>query len=433
MPEIYNNNGEEIRHTDDMQNIITTVPSWILRWGITLFFIILVLIVGLSALIRYPDIVKAQLTVESPSSPKPVVSKISGKIVKLLVHQHDRIKAGQLLAYLESTADHDKVLAMLGNLKELQKEVAANKTIDNVLFIQGNNGQFGELKSSCQAFFQEYLSYKSSVINGFNLKKEAYLLNDLIDIAQQEQQLNIQKSIEQKDLDLATDEYQEHKKLSEQNVETPAEFRQQENKYLAKKSPLIQTEKALLTTKNNYSAKQKEILELRNQMIYERSKFAQALNSLISKAEDWKSKYVLIASQDGTLVYSGTIQEGQVLVPNQEVFYVNQGNDAFFGEMPISQNSIGKVKAGQRVLIKLKRYPYEEYGMLTGRIKYITDVPYKDSLFVSKVDFELQSRSDMKKPVHLKQGMIADADIITQDASILQRISRNFTKEINNK
>jgi multidrug efflux pump subunit AcrA (membrane-fusion protein) len=433
MPEIYINNGQEIRHTDDMQDIITTVPSWILRWGITLFFIILVLIVGLSALIRYPDIVKAQLTIESPNSPKPVVSKISGKIVKLLVPEHDRVKAGQLLAYLESTADHDKVLALLGNLKELQKQVAANKTMDNVLFIQANNGQFGELQSSYQAFFQEYLSYKSSVTNGFNLKKEAYLRKDLIDIEQQEQQLNIQKSIEQKDLDLATDEYRMHKKLSEQKVETLAEFRQQESKYLAKKSPLIQTETALITTNNNYSAKQKEILELQNLMVEERSKFAQALNSLISEAEDWKSKYVLTASQAGKLAYSGIIQESQVLVPNQEVFYVDPGNDAFFGEMPISQNSIGKVKAGQKVLIKLKSYPYEEYGMLTGRIKYIADLPYKDSVFVSKVDFEIKSRSDMKKPVHLKQGMIADADIITQDATLLQRISRNFIKVINNK
>ena len=77
------------RHTDDMQDIITTVPSWILRWGITLFFALLILIIALSALIRYPDIVKASLKIDSPNSPKPVVTKVSGKLVKLLVKENE--------------------------------------------------------------------------------------------------------------------------------------------------------------------------------------------------------------------------------------------------------------------------------------------------------------------------------------------------------
>jgi hypothetical protein len=60
-------------------------------------------------------------------------------------------------------------------------------------------------------------------------------------------------------------------------------------------------------------------------------------------------------------------------------------------------------------------------------------VPYKDSVYVSKVDFKISNTSDLKRPIHLKQGMLADAEIITQDATILQRISRSFFKIIGNK
>src|SRR5580704_18042572 len=102
MPDIYSYINEHPLHSDDMQDIITTVPSWLLRWGITLFFGILVLIIGLSALIRYPDIIKAQLKIDSPNSPKPVVSKISRKLVKLLVTENETVTIGQPLAYLES-------------------------------------------------------------------------------------------------------------------------------------------------------------------------------------------------------------------------------------------------------------------------------------------------------------------------------------------
>jgi multidrug efflux pump subunit AcrA (membrane-fusion protein) len=433
MPATYINDNEQVRHTDDMQDIITAVPSWILRWGITLFFCLLVLMIGLSAFIRYPDVVNATLKVDSPNSPKPVVAKVSGKLVKLLVQENETVKAGQSLAYIESTANHDEVIAIIAGLKDLQKQLQQNKPVGNSFFSVADNSQLGELQASYQAFFQEYLQYRSSTADGFYIKKRAYLQKDLSDLTKQTAQLNAEKEIQQKDFGLAGDEYKMHQKLAAEKVETNAELRQEESKYLAKKSPLVQTEASLVAASTNYSAKQKEILELDNQLIEEKGKFSQALNSLVSQAEDWESKYVLTASQAGKLTYAGIVQQNQVLAANQEVFYINPGNEQFFGEMAISQNNMGKVKAGQQVLVKLRSYPFEEYGMIRGKIKYISDVPYRDSVFISRVDFKKTKSSDMRKPIHLKQGMMADAEIVTQDATVLQRISRSLFKVFNDK
>lgn len=431
MPTTYVNNNDQVRHTDDMQDIITTVPSWILRWGITLFFGILVLMVSLSALIRYPDIVNAQLKIESPNSPKPVVSKVSGKLIKLLVKENANVVAGQALAYMESTGDHDKIRTLVAGLKELQTQVLQSKPVSPLLFSESDNIQLGELQSAYQTFYQEYLNYKSAINDGFYLKKKTFLQNDLMALTKQAQQLNQQKQIQQRSFVIADDDYQMHKKLEKEKVETPAELRQQESKYLTQKEPLVQTESALITANNNYAGKQKEILELENQIREEKAKFLQALNSLISQAEDWKNKYILTAAQSGKLSYAGIIQENQVLSIGQEVFNINPGNEAFFGQMSIPQDNMGKIKEGQEVLVKLKSYPFEEYGMIRGRISYIADVPYKDSIFVSRVDFKVKSISDMKKPIHLKQGMTANAEIITQDATMLQRLGRSVTKLIN--
>ncbi len=301
------------------------------------------------------------------------------------------------------------------------------------MFNEADNIQFGELQSAYQTFFQEYLAYKSSVNDGFLVKKKSYLQKDLSFLAKQQQQLNAEKTIQQRDFDLSAQEYAMHKKLEQEKVETPAELRQEESKYLAKKSTLVQTESAIITGDNNYAAKQSEISELDNQVQEEKAKFLQALNSLISMAEDWKSKYILSASQVGKLSFAGIVQENQVLTPGQEVFYVNPGNEQFFGEMAIVQGNMGKVKVGQQVLVKLKSYPFEEYGMIRGRIVYIDEVPFKDSVFMSKVNFTIKNSSDLKKPIHLKQGMMADAEIVTQDATILQRLGWSFFKIVNNK
>jgi HlyD family secretion protein len=419
----------EHQHSEEIYDIITVPPVWIVRWGITLFFLIMVIILSLSAFIKYPDIVKTQLKINSPDSPKPVVAKVSGKLVKLCVSDNKPVRKGQILAYIESTGDHDKILQLLIILKRLQGHFGKGLPIDERLSKTNYDG-LGELQTSYQAFFQAYLTYVSSVKNGLYLKQKRYLENDLLNLNKQEVQLKVQKNIQKRDFDIAEDDYAMHKRLFDQRVETTTEFRQAESKYISKKTPLIQTDAALITASGNYSTKQKEILELDNQINEGQDKFSQALNSLISQIEDWKSKFVLISTQDGKLTYAGIIQENQNLVPNEDVFYISPGNESFFGEMAIPQNSMGKVIEGQEVLIKLRSYPYEEYGMLRGKIKYIAEVPYKDSVFLSKVVFGIKNSSDMKKPIHLKIGMMADAEIVTQDATILERLSRNLVKII---
>lgn len=416
------------KHTEEMQDIISAPPAWLVRWGIVLFFAIMVLIISLSVFIRYPEIVKAPLKVNSSDSPKPVVSKISGKLVKLLVNEDDEVVVDQSLAYIESTANHGKVLNLLANLKEMQFQLLENNSINNIVFNQADNIEYGELQAAYQAFFQEYLSYKSAIDDGFYLQKRSYLQKDLISLSQQQEQLNATKLLQQRDFELAEAEYEMHKKLVEARVETQAEFRQAESTYLSKKYPLVQTETSLITANTNYLGKQKEILELDNQIVEAKSKFIQALNSLISQAEDWKSKYILSASQAGVLTYVGIVQENQVLTAGQEVFYVNPGSEEFFGEMAIPQRNMGKVREGQRVLVKLKSYPYEEYGILNGTISYINEVPYRDSVFISRVYFNNIKLSNFKKEVKLKNGMTADAEIITEDASLFSRVTMNITK-----
>jgi hypothetical protein len=102
--------------------------------------------------------------------------------------------------------------------------------------------------------------------------------------------------------------------------------------------------------------------------------------------------------------------------------------NVFYGEMSVPQNKLGKVKEGQEVLIKLKRYPFETYCMIVGRIKYIDPIPQQDSIFISRVDFNTGS-SSLTKEIQFKKGMMADAEIIIQNVSIMKRFSRSIFKK----
>jgi multidrug resistance efflux pump len=158
-------------------------------------------------------------------------------------------------------------------------------------------------------------------------------------------------------------------------------------------------------------------------------RFTQALNTLADEIGNWKSKYVLSASQSGTIVFATIIQKNQILNSGQEVFYiVPKGRTHFWGEIYITQDNIAKIRLGQQVLIKLQGYPFEEYGMLKGKIGWISNFPDRENMFLSKVSINDNSFSGLKKMVKVETGMNASAEIITEDTSLLARIFKSITK-----
>ena len=53
---------EIIIRTEEVNEILTSTPNWIFRWGISVIFILIIIGVTLSYFIRYPDILTADIT-----------------------------------------------------------------------------------------------------------------------------------------------------------------------------------------------------------------------------------------------------------------------------------------------------------------------------------------------------------------------------------
>lgn len=415
------------RNSEEVNEIITAVPSWILRWGITLVFSILLAIILGSAFIRYPDIVKAPLKINSINAPKTIIAHQQGKLIKILVSDNQMVSTNQSLAYIESTAKHEDVIKLRGYLASLSQKIGKTD-LDIQQLPQGLN--LGELQTTYQNFYQEFLRFSGTQSGGFYLSQKSYLQKDLDEISKLQKQILKQKQIQQQEFANIEEEYGNYKKLKSKNVISNSEFKQQENKYLSAKYPLEQTATALINNNASYLAKQKELATLENTIREEQSKFVQALNSMITETESWIRNYIISATTNGRVSYVGILQENQNVAVNQELFMINPGNANFFGEVQIPQYNMGKVGMGQRVLVKLRSYPFEEYGAINGKISYLTDVALKDSVFFAKIDFEKTSKNSIN-PIILKQGMMADAEIITKESSLLQRFVRSITKLFN--
>jgi multidrug resistance efflux pump len=218
------------------------------------------------------------------------------------------------------------------------------------------------------------------------------------------------------------------KSCIKKGVVSISEYKQQENKYLAGKYPLQQSATALLNNKSSYSAKEKEILELEHTIQEERVKFVQSLSNMVTETDGWINQYILRAPVSGKVSYAGIVQKNQTVNAGQELFMINPANTDFFGEVYIPQYNMGKIRTGQPTLVKMKSFPFEQYGLIRGKVNYISDVAFKDSVFIAKIGFDRFENKDPEHRIVLKNGMQADAEIITEESSLLQRFIRNLTK-----
>ncbi|PZU24860.1 MAG: HlyD family secretion protein, partial [Chryseobacterium sp.] len=108
--------------SESVQDILTQPPHWMIRWGNTIFLIILIMILMMSYIIKYPEFVPAPIVVTSQNPPEKIEARSSSKIEKIFIRDHQKVKTGDILMVLQSAANYEDIL----KLKKIVDTIASN-------------------------------------------------------------------------------------------------------------------------------------------------------------------------------------------------------------------------------------------------------------------------------------------------------------------
>ncbi len=123
----------------EVQEIIGTVPSWIVRWGITAVGLVVVLLLILSNYIKYPQKESFITTIYTSNPPQILSSKFGGQILTLL-KDGTEVKAGNEIVVLQSSENYDDII-------ELERILAAIKNRPESSSVSlPDNLQIGEMR-----------------------------------------------------------------------------------------------------------------------------------------------------------------------------------------------------------------------------------------------------------------------------------------------
>ena len=93
------NRHEEIElRSEEVQEILGRIPHWIIRWGITVIFLTMAVILAGSWFFQYPDIIESSLVVTTTHPPASIVARTNGKLDRLFVEDQQQVKQGDVLA-----------------------------------------------------------------------------------------------------------------------------------------------------------------------------------------------------------------------------------------------------------------------------------------------------------------------------------------------
>lgn len=213
--------------SESVQDILTQPPHWMIRWGNTIIFIILLLILAMSYVIKYPEFVPASIIVTSQNPPEKLEARTNSKIEKIFIKNHQEVKKDQILMVMQSTANYKDVL----ELKKLVDSITPNQ-LPSFPIHKASAFKLGELQGDynnfAKAFQDEELFTRLQPYAPENLATN----QSISEYRRRITTLKQQKSLELAKYELTKKNYQRSQELFNQGVIAAVELENEKIKYL---------------------------------------------------------------------------------------------------------------------------------------------------------------------------------------------------------
>ena len=411
--------------SEEVHEILTRVPHWMIRWGNVLVLTLIVLLLVGSWLIKYPDIIKAEIVVTTATPPEKLVTRNSGKIEKIFLVDQSTVTKGTAICVIENSANYNDVFMLKNIIDTIHLEQF------EFPFHILKTSQLGDVEDSYAVFQKEYVNEQ------LNKKLQPYKVESTaqsLETIQLKERLNLlisQKEINVGELELQKKELDRYEILFSKGIISAQDLEKQRLQYLqAQKNykNLLSSISQLKSSLNElHRSKQSTIInEDKENVILERN-VLQSFFQLKKAVKDWELNYVLRSSISGKLSYLQIWKENQTVSVGENIFSIIpiSSNDYIGKVKALAQNS-GKLKIGQEVTIRLANYPDREYGVLKGKVKSISLTPDKEGNLLLDISLPNGLKTSYDKKLLFQQEMSGSAEIVTEDLCLLERILYQF-------
>lgn len=426
---------EAVQRSEEVQTIIDRMPTRGAAYVIGLTTLLVLIILLLGFIIKYPDTVDGQISITAHLAPVRLVAKTSGKL-HLLHDNKASVSEGQVIAYIDNEANYKDILL----IDSLLKKYVNDENLEDFPFVSGL--LLGEVSSAFNSFIIAHSQYYRMVHSDIyktmcnSLRQQIAIHTDIInnldkELALKEKKLRIEKELLEKDSTLTR-----VKAISEQ------EYNRQQGAYYDLQSAYKELQSSRLSymaqIKRNEQQIQQYLLEEQESLDKLNEELTVSRSQLVNIIHAWKKQYLQVSPIDGQMEYLGFWRENYFVQNGQELFSILPNQNEIVGEVIVPSYGIGKVKIGQTANVKVNNYPYMEYGLIKGKVSSISRLSNKvkqssasgsineGNVYRVLITFPDGLRTNFDKTLDLDFESQGTAEIITKPKRLIERLFDNL-------
>ncbi|HEA21078.1 hypothetical protein LCGC14_1289190 [marine sediment metagenome] len=341
----------------DSNTFLGRPPGWLTRIGITMVAGILLIILLASFIISYSDVLEAEIEIMPINSSVVLKASRSGQISEFFVNPGDSVVSGDIIAKLNTVAHYVDILAI--------KEAVTKQTLPEELGF-GKPISIGFLQEAYSEYIKAF--YGIRTIEKFYDDDIKNLLNNKIRDTEDRAFSDVYHKLQTAKINnaLITQNHSRMEILYNKGVISKSELEKSQlelNKSLQEINQLSSD-----YSRDSYTTNEK----------FEGHLAALEITSMkvLSEISIWEERNFFISPVNGRVFYLDVWSPFQSVEEDEELFGISPNNKShLMGIIKIPVHNSGKVRIGQKVIIKLHSFPYEEWGTLEGILTEISTTP----------------------------------------------------------
>ena len=412
--------------SEEVQDIIDRMPTGWCWWVFGIVTILIITMFTLSIVIHYPETVDGEVSITATTAPVRLVASATGRLHPLL-QPGANVRQGEVLAYVEGGVNYQDYLML--------KQYLQNE--DSINAVPPSSLALGELSNAYNAYVVS-LEHWLRLSHSQRYATVRKSLKAQIEADQRvARQLALSKRYREKVCENLSHEMSRDTMLSRDKLVSLSEMEVNANNYYAQVDAAINVQANQFTKQAEIRRTQTEIarsLQEEEEIIEESYSDMQAKRSvLMGELRLWEEKYLLIAPMPGKLDYLGFWHNNSMVAAGTEILSILPPQNQVVGEAHISSSGAGKVKIGQEVNVKLRDFPYDEYGLIKGRVISMSKLTNKIQAenhvvesYLVQIEFPGGLVTNFDKHLPLNFESKGTAEIITQPKRLIQRLFDNL-------
>lgn len=416
----------------DLEVLIGHPPGWTMRWGMTALLLLVLLLLGISWFVRYPDVVQAPAVLTTQNPPIRLVAGESARLSELKIKNGQQVQAGDLLAVLDNPARTEDVLKLEFFLKKMDD----NDRADLHAVTLPEQLRLGSLEESYTRFALGFRDLQYFLKQDINYLKISNLRKQIAELLKLNESLARQEKLLQEEAAYARKNTERDSILFSRNSLSRLEFEQSQLAYLQKRRELEAFRSNAAQNSLRIHQMESQILDLQQLQSDNKSermlRFRSNLQQLQADIGTWKQTWMLSAPIPGEVALTQAWSEQQFVRTGEEILTIvpkeNAGRIVARAMLPYAGS--GKVSPGMAAQIRLQGYPYQEFGVLNGTVERIAAVPGEQG-YELEISVPENMLTSYEKLVPFRQEMQGTARIVTEKRRLLRRVFEKILAALN--